>query len=316
MLSVLEGLRLALILKLTLITFSVTLTAYVLSDALSLWRGASAITESLGRLMSRVSIPAKASIALLLAPLGGRGMHSYLATLYRRGEVRDEHVLTFTLITSPITSLNLLLRFSFPVALASLGFWGALTYLGLAVIPSLIRSIAGVVYGLRIKGGGGEGGEGVSKQLRPCLRKSVKKGLSLSLKIAARFAAVFIVVNALSYLGLFNAFSTYLRPYVSMIGLSPAASVIIITSVFKPSIALMAAGALISNGSLHLPDALTALVIGRLAYLAITESSRAIIPFYSAMYRVKLALKVLAALLATQAASLPLQIAIIKLMTC
>lgn len=318
-----EGMRLWLVIKLSALTYALTLAAYVTAEAIRRCGKLPKGMGRVGRVLKALSIPPQASPALLLAPLGARGMHAYLATLYRRGEVRDGQVLTFTLLTSPAASLNLLLRFSFPIALATLGPCGALLYLAVAVTPSAVRAVAGAAYGLwrgrkagaglkegcgSAHGGGGGRGAGTLRPWGEVLRSGSRVAALMSL----RLAAVFMIVNLLAAAGAFTTLAHALKPYLQYVGLSPAASAVLVTAAVKPSVALMTLGALVKGGALTLGEGLTALVIGRLAYLLVIEAWRAVIPFYSALYRASLALKVFAAMALTQAASLPLQLLLIK----
>ncbi len=320
-----ERMRAWLVLKLSALTYALTLATYVTAEALRRYGRLPKGVAKLGKVFNALSIPPQASPALLLAPLGARGMHTYLATLYRRGEVRDAHVLTFTLLTSPASSLNLLLRTSFPVALASLGPYGALLYLAIALTPSAVRAVAGIAYGTwRGRGKGRPGREGpVRKPLAgsagrsPSGRKAswaavLKRGSGVAALISLRLAAVFMIVNLLSAAGVFATLAQALKPYLQYVGLSPAASAVLVTAAVKPSVALMTLAALVKGGAVTLGEGMAALAVGRLAYLLMIEAWRAVLPFYSALYRASLAVKILAALALTQAASLPLQLLVIR----
>jgi len=316
---VIEMLRLWHTLRIVAIMFVTTVIAFVALDAMDASIRIRRALQRIGRYLEKLALPPKAAIAIVAALFSPRAAHTVVATMYRRKEVSDKQVILFSLIAAPFSALNTVLRTTFPIALASLGPKYAAIYLAIALVPAATRFVMGLLYGVAVRRSMIASSTSIEdivvmRSTHFNLKRSICRGIRVGYRLGIRILIALILINVLMALGILSYIATYLEPLAKVFGLSSTATAIFMIAALRPTLAIVALGDMLSRGVVTAVEGFTAIVLGHILFFLLIDTPRAILPLYTALYSLRIGLKVVLLILLSQAISLPIQLTIIGLL--
>jgi len=259
------------------------------------------------------NLPIQLSSALTAALLDSRAGHSILSSLYKEGKIRERHVISFALLSTPFVGTRLFVQFSLPVSLALLGVELTLVSFLLSLTSWLVAVAVGTILGrtsplgvIEVEPKGG--GRAVN------YRVAAKKALRMCYYVGTRYLVVNAIILALAAVGVFSLLQGYTKSLATRFSISvySAAIAAVYSAGTVPGMAL--AREFMSKGLATAKEALAGIVLGRFLFSLTSDYPRNVFPLYLTFYPAKLASKVLMFLVLYHALSIPLQLAIIQLL--
>ncbi len=267
------------------------------------------------------NLPDKLSLPAAIGIIDFRSEHAIVSSLLKRGELNEREVLVYNLTASPLRFVCTSLRYLIPIAVAPLGPLAGGMYVVIIFIRSLIALPMGIAWGrlsLRPRGlldaevRAQDVGDG-DRISREDVIKAARSALSMTIYFLKRYAVVLAVLIVLDYLNAFSYMAAAMMQIAPWMPLTPQMLLIVTAHIVSPPSGFVAAGELLRQGAISVRDALTALVIGSFLFLLLFDIARHSFPIYVTLYPVRTALKLSLLLIATSAAALPVQLAVISL---
>lgn len=247
-------------------------------------------------LLKRTHLPQEAGASFTAAFASGVTANAMLATSWQEGKLNNRQLVLANLLNASLPAFFLHLPTVLFVAYGILG-WVALVYFGLTLAAALLRTLAVMVLSRIILERPLEPVDHPSpaaKELRAIFQDTWRKFLVRLRRLLLIILPVYLVVFLLSQSGFFTWLGQALANLVS----SPvvpleAMSVVIFAVAAEFTSGIAAAGALLSSGGLHWPEAVLALLIGNIAATPV-RALRHQLPHYMGIYSPKLGAKLLA----------------------
>jgi len=283
------------------------------------------VADKIGRvlipLIRASHLPEELSLPAIMSLLDNKTAHLVVSSLRKEEKIGDSVVITYNLVTRPFTTVSMLIRTSLPVALAALGLYVGLFYVSLVIAAAFMCMVAGTIYG-RIKL------KLVSSlqfkipistidkpSRRGAFRAAFKKATAMVRFVMKRYLLVLAFMIFLTLIGFFDWLGSMIGAYTRMLGFSPEFALLLSVRSVAPTVGILMAGEMLRVGMISVREALLALIIGRLIFLIIFDYPRHAFPFYSSIYPLKLAAKLVLIGIVVNALATPILVIIILLLT-
>uniref|UniRef100_A0A7J3TIJ4 Nucleoside recognition protein n=1 Tax=Geoglobus ahangari TaxID=113653 RepID=A0A7J3TIJ4_9EURY len=242
-----------------------------------------------------------------------RGGLSIVESIRRRGEISDNTIVTYKLVTSPFSAISFLFRYYLPVSLVALGPFAGSIYIALNFIAAVISMVIGLIYGrirIKYKTQGFKIPE-IKDKGKNVIRKSLKFAFEITRRIIVRYTIITAVISALIFLGFFDFLSKEIDVYTRNFGFSSNFAALISIYTFSPISSVLVAGEMLKNGIISVKECLIALLIGRFLFITIMDYPRHSFPFYVSIFPVRLATKLVIAGIIVNAIATPILISVV-----
>ncbi|MEM1670702.1 MAG: hypothetical protein QXY92_01070 [Archaeoglobaceae archaeon] len=271
------------------------------------------ISKPLAPLMRFANLPMVFAIPAIISTVDVRGGLSIVGSLREKNGVDDSAVIAYKLVTRPFSTVFFLFRYYLTVSIAALGLYVGSIYIVLSFISAFICMLIGIAYGrLKVKRKEIELElDQNSKNRNDAIKASLKSAFDMTKKVVFRYVIITVAISVLLLLGFFDAVSENIDVYTKQLGFSSNFAALISIHIFSPMSAVLTAGEFLRNGLIGVKESLIALLIGRFLFIAIMDYPRHSLPFYTSIFPVKLASKLVLAGIAVNAIATPILVAVV-----